>query len=85
MLADPNIDAVIISTPDHHHARITIDAIQSGKHVYCEKSLIHREEEIYATYEAVKNSNLVFQQGHQYPQTAAFQVAKGDPQSQMAG
>ena len=76
MISDPDIDAIIISTPDHHHAQMTIDAIQAGKHVYCEKSLIHREEEIYSTYEAVKNSNLVFQQGHQYPQTAAFQVAQ---------
>lgn len=76
MLADPNIDAIIISTPDHHHAQMTIDAIQAGKHVYCEKSLIHREEEIYRTYKAVKNSALVFQLGHQYPQTAAFQVAQ---------
>lgn len=76
MLADPNIDAIIVATPDHHHAQMTIDAIQAGKHVYCEKSLIHREEEIYSTYEAVKNSPLVFQQGHQYPQTAAFQVAQ---------
>lgn len=76
MISDPGIDAVIISTNDHHHAQMTIDAIQAGKHVYCEKSLIHREEEIYSTYETVKNSNLVFQQGHQYPQTAAFQVAQ---------
>lgn len=77
MLADPNIDAVIVSAPDHHHAQMTIDAIQAGKHVYCEKSLIHREEEIYSTYEAIKNRpDLVFQQGHQYPQTAAFQVAQ---------
>ena len=75
MIADPQIDAVIIATPDHHHAQMTIDAIQAGKHVYCEKSLIHREEEIYAAYETIKNSQLVFQQGHQYPQTAAFQVA----------
>ncbi len=76
MLADPNIDAIIIATPDHHHAQMTIDAIQAGKHVYCEKSLIRREEEIYTTYEVVKNSDLVFQLGHQYPQTAAFQVAR---------
>jgi len=75
MLSDPDIDAIIIAVPDHHHAQMTIDAIQAGKHVYCEKSLIHREEEIYATYDVVKNSPLVFQQGHQYPQTAAFQVA----------
>jgi len=76
MLSDPGIDAIIIATPDHHHAQMTIDAIQAGKHVYCEKSLIHREEEIYSTYEAVTNSDLVFQLGHQYPQTAAFQVAQ---------
>jgi len=76
MISDPGIDAVIISTNDHHHAQMTIDAIQAGKHVYCEKSLIHREEEIYSTYDAVKNSEMVFQLGHQYPQTAAFQVAQ---------
>lgn len=76
MLADPNIDAIIISTPDHHHAQMTIEAVQAGKHVYCEKSLIHREEEIFPTYEAVKNSDIVFQLGHQYPQTAAFQLAQ---------
>ncbi len=76
MLSDPEIDAIIISTPDHHHAQMTIDAIQAGKHVYCEKSLVHREEEIHSTYEVVKNSDLVFQLGHQYPQTAAFQVAQ---------
>jgi len=75
MLADPSIDGIIIATPDHHHAQMTIDAIQAGKHVYCEKCLIHREEEIFSTYEAVTNSDRVFQQGHQYPQTAAFQVA----------
>ncbi len=76
MIADKNIDAVIVSTPDHHHAQMTIDAIQAGKHVYCEKSMIRREEEIYKVYDAVKNSNLVFQMGHQIPQNAVFQQAK---------
>jgi len=76
MISDPGIDAVIVSTNDHHHAQMTIDAIQAGKHVYCEKSLIHREEEIYSTYDVVNNSEMVFQLGHQYPQTAAFQVAQ---------
>ncbi len=76
MLSDKNIDAVIIATPDHHHAQMTIDAIKAGKHVYCEKSLIRREEEIYSVYDAVKNSNLVFQLGHQIPQNAVFQQAR---------
>jgi len=76
MLADKNIDAVMISTPDHHHAQMTIDAIKAGKHVYCEKSLIRREEEIYKVYDVVKNNNLVFQLGHQIPQNALFQQAR---------
>jgi predicted dehydrogenase len=75
MLSDRSIDAVIIATPDHHHAEMTIDAIRAGKHVYCEKSLIRREEEIYKVYDAVKKSNLVFQMGHQIPQNAVFQQA----------
>jgi len=76
MLADNDIDAIIITTPDHHHAQMTIDAIQAGKHVYCEKSMIRREEEIYRAYDVVKNSKLVFQLGHQIPQNAVFQQAR---------
>jgi len=76
LLADPEIDAVIIATPDHHHATMTIDAIQAGKHVYCEKSLIHREHEVYETYNTLRGSSLVFQQGHQYKQNSVYQQAK---------
>jgi len=76
MLADPAIDAVIIATPDHHHASMTIDAVNAGKHVYCEKAPIHREEEINPLYQAVKNSGVVYQMGHQIPQNAVFQQAR---------
>ncbi|MCF8226598.1 MAG: Gfo/Idh/MocA family oxidoreductase [Bacteroidales bacterium] len=76
MIADPDIDAIIVATPDHHHAQMSIDAIKAGKHVYCEKAVIHREDEIEPLYEAVKNSGLVFQMGHQIPQNAVFQQAK---------
>ncbi len=76
MLEDPQIDAVIIATPDHHHARMTIEAVNAGKHVYCEKAPVLREEEIMPLYEAVKNSGTVYQMGHQIPQNAVFQQAK---------
>jgi predicted dehydrogenase len=76
MLADPEIDAVMICTPDHHHARMTMDAIRAGKHVYCEKGPVLREEEIHPLYEAVKHSDRVYQLGHQNPQNAVFQQAR---------
>ena len=76
MLADPTIDAVIVSAPDHHHAQMSMDAVKAGKHVYCEKAPVHREDEIQPLYEAVKNSGMVYQLGHQIPQNAVFQQAK---------
>lgn len=85
MLADPNIDAIIITTPDHHHAQMTIDAVKAGKHVYCEKSFIRREEEVFKVYDVVKNSDRVFQMGHQNPQNAVFQQAKEILKREMLG
>jgi predicted dehydrogenase len=41
LLADKNVDVVCIASPDAHHARHTIDAINAGKDVFCEKPLTH--------------------------------------------
>jgi len=76
MLEDDSIDAVVIATPDHHHAQMTIDAIKAGKHVYCEKSVAHTEEELEKLYGVVKNSKMVYQLGHQITQNVVFQQAK---------
>lgn len=76
LLADDTIDAVIVATPDHHHARITTDAVKAGKHVYCEKSISLTEEELNEVYNAVRNSDRVFQLGHQITQNAIYQQAK---------
>ncbi|MDX9880503.1 MAG: Gfo/Idh/MocA family oxidoreductase [Prolixibacteraceae bacterium] len=76
MLADKDIDAVIIATPDHHHARMSIDAAKAGKHVYCEKSPALHEEELNELYHTVKNSAIVYQLGHQITQSVVFQQAR---------
>lgn len=76
LLASKDIDAVIIAAPDHHHAQMTIDAVQAGKHVYCEKSLTRTEEEAYQVYDAVKDSGLVFQLGHQIRQNPIYTQAR---------
>ncbi|HKU19375.1 MAG TPA: bi-domain-containing oxidoreductase [Terriglobales bacterium] len=46
VLADDNIDAVVIATPHHLHARQVIGALRAGKHVFCEKPLCLSEEEL---------------------------------------
>jgi len=76
MLDDKEIDAVIISTPDHWHGQMTVDAVAAGKHVYCEKPMTYDEHEAEQVYEAVSNSNIVFQLGHQGRQQESQIVAK---------
>ena len=76
MLDDKNIDAVMIATPDFHHAQMAIDAANAGKHIYCEKSAALTEEDLNNLYNTVKNSNIVFQLGHQITQSVVFQQAK---------
>ncbi|MDO9340192.1 MAG: Gfo/Idh/MocA family oxidoreductase [Bacteroidales bacterium] len=76
MLDDKDIDAVMIATPDHHHAPITIAAAIAGKHVYCEKSPAHSEEQLYDLYDTVRNSKVIYQLGHQIPHSVIFQQAK---------
>ncbi len=76
MLESPDIDAVLIATPDFHHAPMSIAAAQAGRHIYCEKCMTRTEDEVYALESAVKKSGVVFQLGHQNHQSGAFAKAR---------
>lgn len=66
LLNDRSIDAVVITTPFSTHHKIAMDAINAGKHVYCEKTLAKGIYEINQLVDKVEHSNVIFQTGHQY-------------------
>ncbi len=76
MLASKDIDAVIIATPDHWHARMVIEAARAGKHVYSEKGFTRTLQEVYDVRDEVKKSGIVYQLGHQGRQTESYIKAK---------
>jgi len=59
------IDAVVVSTPDHTHAHATLSAIALGKHVYCEKPLCHTVGEVRRVMKAAAAKKVVTQMGTQ--------------------
>ena len=73
ILKRPDIDAVIVATPDHWHSQITIDALAAGKDVYCEKPMVQKIEDGKRVIAAAKKSGKIFQMGSQYASAHAFQ------------
>jgi hypothetical protein len=62
---EKGIDAVVIATPDHTHAVITMAAMQAGKHVFCQKPLTHTVLEARKITEAARRYGVVTQMGNQ--------------------
>ena len=71
-----DIDAVIIATTDHWHARITKDALQKGKHVYCEKPMVHKISEGLPVIEAQQKSKKTMQVGSQRVSSIVYAKAQ---------
>jgi predicted dehydrogenase len=64
LLDRPDIDAVVIATPDHWHAQIAVDAAKAGKDIYCEKPMALTVAEGRAMVNATRKYDRVFQTGN---------------------
>ena len=76
LLQSPDIDGVIIATPDHWHAPMSIEALKAGKHVYVEKPMTHNLAETLELYNVAKSSSKTFAVGHQHRQMLSFITAQ---------
>jgi predicted dehydrogenase len=65
MLENPEVDAVIISTPSNTHARIAIDAANAGKHIFVEKPMAPDLKDAYEMVEASNKNNVKLMIGYQ--------------------
>ena len=75
LLARPDIDAVLIATPDHWHARIAVDAARAGKHIFCEKPAATTLDESRAMINAVARAGVACQIGSMQRSSPLFQRA----------
>ena len=72
-----DVDAVLIATPDHWHAKMCIDAADAGKDIYCEKPMTHWRDlgEAKAVVDAVRRNKTVFQLGIQLTSDSRYEEA----------
>lgn len=75
LLERKDIDAVVVATHDIWHAPVSIDALNAGKHVYCEKPMTRYLGEAFAVHDAVKKTGKVFQVGSQICSDARWHEA----------
>ena len=76
LLDNPDIDYVVISVPEHWHAQMTLDAVDAGKHIYCEKPMTYNIEEAKRVRDRVKQSNIKMQVGVQGMSDDSYETAQ---------
>jgi len=71
----PDVQAVFVATPTHLHREIAVDALDAGRHVYCEAPLASTIEDCRAIVEASRNAGTVFQTGMQARSNPIYKLA----------
>ncbi len=85
LLDDKSIDAVFIATPCYLHKEMAVNAVQAGKHVYCEKPVAVSPAESDEVVRVVKASKNVFQVGHQLRMSKVYRATMEKIHSGFAG
>ncbi len=85
LLANKNVDAVFIMTPEHLHHDMAIAALQAGKHVYVEKPLAHTIEEGFEIVKVWETSGKIVQVGTQNRSSSLYKKAKELVQQGLIG
>jgi phthalate 4,5-cis-dihydrodiol dehydrogenase len=83
MCASPDLNAVYIATPSHLHSKHTIEAVEAGKHVMCEKPIAVNLDDCDRMIEAARRSGVLLLQGHSKVMDSPVQamrkvIASGD-------
>ncbi|MDX1587284.1 MAG: Gfo/Idh/MocA family oxidoreductase [Balneolaceae bacterium] len=73
MLETADIDAVVIATPLHLHYKMAREAVEAGKHVYCEKTMTYAIDEAKKLADLVNDSSIKFQVGYQHRYNPLYQ------------
>ena len=85
LLEQRDLDAVVISTPDHTHFHAARQAMQSGLHVYCEKPLAHSVREVESLVRTAAACQVVTQHGNQHHASQGYRQAVAILQAETIG
>jgi predicted dehydrogenase len=76
LLAQPDVDAVIVATPDHWHMQASIDAMNAGKDVYVEKPMVQLIKDGWPVIEAERKTKRILQVGSQRVSSILYKKAQ---------